>query len=76
MSAPALPQRAEGAPVKVLWAVSPHRNPVGCEWCDGEFLRYVAAPDTDYRVLVRSKTPRGNTVTVPAHPSAVEFVAC
>lgn len=75
IGADSLPARAEGAPVKVLWAVSPHRNPVGCEWCDGEFLRYVAAPDTDYRVLVRSKTPRGNTVTVPAHPSAVEFVS-
>lgn len=75
MSAIPAHQPAEGTPVKVLWAVSPRRNPVGCEWCDGEFLRYVPAVDTDYRVLVRSKTPRGNTVTVPAHPSAVEFAS-
>jgi hypothetical protein len=64
-------QLPKGTHCKVLWAVSPTRNPVGCEWCDGEFLRYVASPDTDYRVLVRSHTPRGNVVTVPAHPDAV-----
>jgi hypothetical protein len=67
-------QLPEGTPCQVLWAVSAKRNPVGTEWCDGEFIRFVPASDTDFRVLVRSCTPRGERVTVPAHPEAVRFV--
>jgi hypothetical protein len=63
----------EGTACKVLWAVDTNRNPVGVEACSAEFIRFLPARDCAYRVLVRSHTPRGGIVTVPAHPRSVSF---
>jgi hypothetical protein len=47
--------------------------PGGDVQCPGVFIAYVPALDTDYRVPARSKTPRGGTTLVEAHPDSVEF---
>lgn len=58
-------------PCSVRWATPDGR----AQWCAGSFLAYVPAVDTEYRVLIRSKTPRGGTTLVEAHPDSVRFIA-
>lgn len=62
-----------GTPVHVLWAVSPHHNPVGAEWHDGEVLSLVTRRGAEQRLRVRSRTPRGRVVEVDVHPDSVRL---
>lgn len=61
----------QSTPCSVRWATSDG----GTQWCPGLFLAFVPAVDTEYRVLVRGKTPRGGARLAEVHPDSVRFVA-
>lgn len=63
-------QPEAGDPCRVRWATPDG----GTQWCAGQFIAMVPAIDTEYRVLARSKTPRGGTTLVEAHPDSVSFL--
>lgn len=61
----------QGSACRVRWATPDG----GTQWCPAVYIAHVPTLDIPERVLVRSKTPRGGTALVEAHPDSVRFIA-